>query len=188
MADDSEKVERQRGNKDETTFARMQRLFEERLQQEQAEAEMWSRGEVCSSFSRMIAMEGIFIISHRFQAWTQPHGKRGTCWITLNTDLIKSLRSWMARTLLTLLTLVSPCGFMCYCGIVSLLSLLTSKDIEEMLEELEREEEERVSKLDEENANKSEVWKLKFLLFSITYISFSGLWAWRRWVAHSQRN
>jgi nucleolar GTP-binding protein len=40
------KEERQRGFKDETTFARMQRLFEERLKQEQEEAEMWSRGQV----------------------------------------------------------------------------------------------------------------------------------------------
>lgn len=41
-----EQFERQRGFKDETTFARMQRLFEERIKQEQEEAEMWSRGEV----------------------------------------------------------------------------------------------------------------------------------------------
>jgi hypothetical protein len=38
--------ERQRGFKDETTYARMQRLFEERIRMEQEEAEMWSRGQV----------------------------------------------------------------------------------------------------------------------------------------------
>lgn len=38
--------DRQRGTKDETTFTRMQRLFEERLLREQTEADMWSRGEV----------------------------------------------------------------------------------------------------------------------------------------------
>jgi len=38
--------ERQRGFKDETTFSRMQHLFEERLRKEQEEAEIWSRGEV----------------------------------------------------------------------------------------------------------------------------------------------
>jgi len=41
-----ESAERQRGNKDETTFARMQRQYEERLLREQEEDEMWSRGEV----------------------------------------------------------------------------------------------------------------------------------------------
>jgi nucleolar GTP-binding protein len=44
--EDAPEVVRQRGAKDETTFARMQRLFEERLLKEQEEAEIWSRGEV----------------------------------------------------------------------------------------------------------------------------------------------
>lgn len=46
MEDAQPVEERQRGFKDETTFARMQRLFEDRLKKEQEEAEMWSRGEV----------------------------------------------------------------------------------------------------------------------------------------------
>jgi len=46
MGDAGNEDERQRGFKDETTFARMQRLFEERLRVEQEEAEIWSRGEV----------------------------------------------------------------------------------------------------------------------------------------------
>jgi len=43
---DEENFERQRGNKDETTFARMQRKFEDRIRQEQEEAEIWSSGRV----------------------------------------------------------------------------------------------------------------------------------------------
>lgn len=46
MEDEAVTSERQRGNKDEATFNRMQRLFEERFQRQQEEDETWARGEV----------------------------------------------------------------------------------------------------------------------------------------------
>jgi nucleolar GTP-binding protein len=46
MEDVQEEPARQRGDKDEVTWDRMQRQYEQRLRQEADEAEMWARGEV----------------------------------------------------------------------------------------------------------------------------------------------